>query len=158
MPCQKLGKLVTRSVHSHICAKIPFLQVGSHVSLTGSAQSAELTESTESTGPHGPTRQPHRGGHAAPRRSPATERLRRPKKRRRLAGVGRSRATGGLRTCGLDLRVRPGAAHTMVTTTGVGDDRSIAGGERRRQRRSGARREKPTGRQTDRGWSRSNRE
>ena len=29
----------------------------------------------------------------------------------------------------MDLRVRPGAAHMMVTTTGVGDDWSIAGDE-----------------------------
>ena len=27
----------------------------------------------------------------------------------------------------MDLRARPGTAHTMVTMTGVGDDRSIAG-------------------------------
>ena len=56
--------------------------------------------------------------------------LRRPRRRRRLAGVGRGRTTGGLRTYGLDLRARPGAAQTMVTTTSVGDDRSIAGDEK----------------------------
>ena len=46
--------------------------------------------------------------------------------RRQRAGVGRKKATEGLQAGGLDLRVRAGVAHAMVTTAGAGDGRSIA--------------------------------
>ena len=64
------------------------------MSVTGPAQSAVDWVNPVNWGPWGPLAVTQGVAPGVPRRRPAPERLRRPKQRRPLAGVGRNCATG----------------------------------------------------------------